>query len=483
MPNFTSARQGGVGGGILYPDSAARPFSSNLDRNTWANNNKSDLIKDTTVVNVSGTQWYLWTGESNPDSVDSNLWMPADQIISGERGVKGDKGDTGEFGQIVSAEFVGDDIVFTDNSGNTASLSNAVQTLKGDTVKISSIDNEIDANGKLKTTVALNDGTSAESAPLQLPAGSEINLDGEVVSTIYTESSIDAIIEDGAATLSVNNRISNWTIDEVGIGDSPYIIDKAEQLGIEYQYKASSQFTQAMLLYTNGLPDGAQVKVSVTGIEKTSKSIDVFQNTSEGTLSWPVVTPTVFTLRSGIWRVEESSQMIHVTGATTYDGAGANKTVIHGIAVDPSSDLTAAVSEDGLLVIGLTYTPPTDTIDIAFWWSDNAEPTADDILNAMSQTQTVDIISHTDDFYRDDLQKRTMTAKRDESSFKYLFFAWHKGFFNTEPTKVDTGWGAPSTWIETEVSASGVLYKVLTVEVKNNSTLADDYALIQEGIR
>lgn len=83
---------GGAGGGIVYPDSASRPFNSNAARNTWANNNKEDLIKDTTVVNVDGTQWYLWTGESNPDTVSSSLWMDANQIVQGEQGQQGNPG-------------------------------------------------------------------------------------------------------------------------------------------------------------------------------------------------------------------------------------------------------------------------------------------------------------------------------------------------------------------------------------------------------
>ncbi|CAH9015108.1 conserved hypothetical protein [Vibrio phage 489E54-1] len=83
---------GGSGGGIVYPDSASRPFNSNSARNTWANNNKQDLIKDTTVVNVGGSQWYLWTGQSNPSSVDNSKWMDADQIVPGEQGDKGDPG-------------------------------------------------------------------------------------------------------------------------------------------------------------------------------------------------------------------------------------------------------------------------------------------------------------------------------------------------------------------------------------------------------
>ncbi len=92
MAGYLPIGGGGTGGGILYPESASRPFNSNSARNTWANNNKKDLIKDTTVVNVGGSQWYLWTGESNPDTVQSSLWMDADQIVPGEKGDRGDPG-------------------------------------------------------------------------------------------------------------------------------------------------------------------------------------------------------------------------------------------------------------------------------------------------------------------------------------------------------------------------------------------------------
>lgn len=114
MSSFLPAGGSGTGGGILYPDSAARPFASNSARNTWANNNKQDLIKDTTVVNVGGNQWYLWTGESNPDNVNNNLWMDADQIVPGE---KGDRGDPGI--DVTTATVNADgDLIVTLSNGN-----------------------------------------------------------------------------------------------------------------------------------------------------------------------------------------------------------------------------------------------------------------------------------------------------------------------------------------------------------------------------
>ena len=154
---------------------------------------------------------------------------------------------------------------------------------------------------------------------------------------------------------------------------------------------------------------------------------------------------------------------------------------VRKISVDPTSELVMSVTNDGEVILGTKEIVPEATIDIAFWWSDNAEPTADDILNAMAQEQTDDIISHTDNFATDDLQNKTMTARRDENSFKYAFFAWMADFFNPEPTLVDTGFGGPSTWLSTTRIVDGVTYNVLTVEIKNNSMALENYSLIQEG--
>ena len=130
MSGYLPFGGGGTGGGLMYPDSADRPFGSNSARNSWANNNPQELIKDTTVVNVNGNQWWLWTGDSNPQNVDSGLWMDANQVIQGETG---DTGATGEYGQLQSVDIIGDNFVFTDNSGNQAELVGAVTRLKGDT--------------------------------------------------------------------------------------------------------------------------------------------------------------------------------------------------------------------------------------------------------------------------------------------------------------------------------------------------------------
>ena len=143
---------GGAGGGILYPDSAARPFSSNSARNTWANNNKQDLIKDTTVVNVGGSQWYLWTGESNPQTVQTSLWMDANLIVQGE---KGDQGDAGV--SVTNAQIdANDDLIITLSDGTTINAGKA----KGRHIQ----DVQIDANGDL--IVTLDDGSTINAGQI-----------------------------------------------------------------------------------------------------------------------------------------------------------------------------------------------------------------------------------------------------------------------------------------------------------------------------
>lgn len=178
---------------------------------------------------------------------------------------------------------------------------------------------------------------------------SGITFDDQFVTKIYTENDLDVLIEDEVATITANNKVSRWPLEVVDIGDSPKQIDKIEQLGIEYQFGASSTPSQSMILYHNNLPEGAQIKVTVVDVEADSKPIDVFQI---GGLQWPVITPTVFTLRSGAWRVEESSQLLHVSNATTFDDDAARKKIVHGVALGSNSSVTMDVNDDGVLVIG-----------------------------------------------------------------------------------------------------------------------------------
>ena len=152
MSSFLPAGGAGTGGGILYPDSASRPFNSNSARNSWANNNKQDLIKDTTVVNVGGTQWYLWTGESNPDIVNNNLWMDANQIVPGEQGDKGDPGI-----DVTNAAVNADgDLIVTLSNGTVI---NAGLAKGSDGVDVTSA--TVESNGDLVITLSDNSTVNA----------------------------------------------------------------------------------------------------------------------------------------------------------------------------------------------------------------------------------------------------------------------------------------------------------------------------------
>ena len=183
MSSFLPAGGSGTGGGILYPDSADRPFASNSARNTWANNNKADLIKDTTVVNVGGTQWYLWTGESNPDNVVNSLWMEADQIISGE---KGDRGNPGI--DVTTAVVNADgDLIVTLSNGNEINAGRA-RGEDGDLVyqllPMADYGNFFDADwGTLGTNIygLVGDGANFANGPFATTPGEEYSFEILVV--------------------------------------------------------------------------------------------------------------------------------------------------------------------------------------------------------------------------------------------------------------------------------------------------------------
>lgn len=322
---------------------------------------------------------------------------------------------------FVKAELIGDDLVLTSHDENETKIdinllpSHSVTELNdmpdnliaGQYLKVKE-----DGSGFILTpsseisaeiTVQAGDGPTSEADVLKFTGSSNLSvedkvatiesgimIDGHFITKIYTESDLDVLIEDDEATISVNNKVSPWPIEIVGIGDSPKVIDKVEQLGVEYQFSASSMFTQSVHLYHLGLPEGAQIKVTVVDVQQDSKPIDVFQLSSGGDLRWPVITPTVFTLRSGLWRVEESSQLLHVANSTTFDGDGAEKQIVHGLAADPSSLITMEVNDQGVLVVGASgaiENPVVKTIGIDSSGSGN--PNFKSVIRQDDQLHTI----------------------------------------------------------------------------------------------
>lgn len=79
----------GRGGGFVVPSSASIPFADNAARDVWAAANLGDLVRDQTVVEVTGTPniWYLWTGETDPATYDNSLWINATPLVRGPVGL------------------------------------------------------------------------------------------------------------------------------------------------------------------------------------------------------------------------------------------------------------------------------------------------------------------------------------------------------------------------------------------------------------
>ena len=99
---------GGSGAGFLIPGSATIPFADNAARDTWAAANLDSLIRDTTVVQVTGTpnQWYLWRGETTPATYVNTNWANVTPIIRGEKGDKGDARDASVLVTTLTQDFV-----------------------------------------------------------------------------------------------------------------------------------------------------------------------------------------------------------------------------------------------------------------------------------------------------------------------------------------------------------------------------------------
>ncbi len=181
-------------------------------------------------------------------------------------------------------------------------------------------------------------------------ADNGVDVNGEAVTGINVETGLEQTIVDGISTIKVVETYNTWAYQSVVIGDSPISIDHIDKCGIEYdcQINGSESVAFDFLLFSN-TPDGAQIKVRGTGITSLTKPIKV--GTADGSKVWSVVTPTVFSIRGGVWYIEESSQLLHVEGATTFDGEGVVKKAVHGITTSPTSVLNASVSDDGVMVL------------------------------------------------------------------------------------------------------------------------------------
>ncbi len=293
----------GSGGGLVYPDSAARPFGSNSARNNWANNNKNDLIKDTTAVNVNGNQWWLWSGESNPQSVNSSLWMEADLIISGEKGNTGDRGPSGIDGLTVTNAVIdgAGELIVTLSDGSTINAGVA----KG-------ADGTDGTNG--------TDGTDGSDGSDGLTVtNAEINNTGNLIITLSDGSELDAGFVGGVDPrdgfeLNTGNRVGMNSDGAITARDSNGVERDAVSVGID-----------VILI---GSPDMAlQLRTS-------EERISVSNNGASNQLAYVSDIPTSGGLGSFLIDDDESSHLRTGSGITSTFNLATGE---HTLTVDPTN--------------------------------------------------------------------------------------------------------------------------------------------------
>lgn len=239
----------------------------------------------------------------------------------------------------------------------------------------------------------LTDPMETNSVEARVSGKRSVEVDGKIGTSITTGVGFDTTETDGVINITRNTSISPW---EAVPATSPLTINHVDQLGKEYFIPASSTDASIAILM-GGFPDGAQVKLNLTGVSNTTKPLNVATQ-SDG--SWVVVTPTVFTYRGEKWIVEESSQTIHLANATSFDDNQGVFSVVHGIRTDDDSNLVSHVDENGVMVLSNT---PQDMSE--YQRLDAEEINYPSILKNGSQVLTIDDILEGGDINLDGYQR------------------------------------------------------------------------------
>lgn len=201
----------GGGGGFIVPDSAIIPFADNAARDTWAAANLSDLIRNQTVVEVTGTPnntWYLWRGETNPAAYDNTLWVDATPILRGPQGVQGPQGMQGDQGPAGADGIQG---IFTRNDGQQLPVLATIYDFTGPGVTAS-------GNGVLKTINVPGgiDGITVREEGSALPnTGTQLNFTGAGV-TASGSGDVKTINIPGGGGTPGQEGIQGITIQDEG---------------------------------------------------------------------------------------------------------------------------------------------------------------------------------------------------------------------------------------------------------------------------
>ena len=513
MANFPSAESGGSGGGLDVPSDQI--FDSVSLRDAYFTTNPAKLKEGAQCIVLTSPPSGLY------QVYNSGAWVDHSEVVVGKTGDAGDPTlliddsqallnktySSNKVENLVSssvASLIDDSTESTDKAYSSEKTNEAIAAHIPVFVGSENEIMKMDSNGNLVPSgvVSKKDGSlSVGSGSIDIgthtisSAGEGVGVTNDSTSESYSfvfsgqgddtgpvhrilgaESVIETVT---SKTLDLTNHISKFTAQsDIRVLRKPFTIDAVSpQTNVVMQVEdlaGSDLWTYGPFDITTGInvftPDTIlDFRVGQYLIEFISKDGDV---TLKGGISPISGLDIVYALIPTKPWIDE-----------TLANVKSENSIVREISADPTSDITTSIDVSGNLIIGRNYTPDTSSADVAFWWSANEIPTPGDVLNALGQVQTSTIISHRDGILKGDLKSKTFTALRETSAFEYLFFAWPAGFFVPEPTKIDTGFGSPSVWKPTLVTASGVVYNVLTVEVRNNGLDAQDYGLVQEGSR
>jgi hypothetical protein len=457
----------GTGAGFLMPDSATYPFASDSARDTWGTANKEDLVKNSTVVNVSSTVWYVWRGEDSPASYDSSKWSDVTPIIKGEKGDTGEKGETGGVnydnltaGRIVQVGASGADLIDSPIEVDAQGKVGYITGTPGEVNRLLDQDDRVTVDGN--QTPSIQTGTGLEST---LEGGTAILETSGVKDIVEYNVDADATITLGAASAGKFISITQTTTTAKPMAFT-FASYSSFELGDTIKIGASESYVNYFFSVFYSDQSGQVLVVYPDNNCEFTKTADGWDAETDGTFTKTAIVPSS---QRGVPLAGNSPELVPVQGFTFID--------------HPALSYIYGANGERTIQIDLNQvTPPAyDTVDIAFWWSDSAVPLQADIINSLGQPQSALLMSKEIGVSVEELHTRSFTAKREEGSFKYAFFAWPANFFDPEPTKVETGFGSPSSWNATDVDVSGTNYKVLTVEITNNVISLEDYGLVQEG--
>ena len=377
-------------------------------------------------------------------------------IATNFKGDKGEKGNTGNAGA----------------DGADGKDGESVEVLINGESKITKL-KELDVISAGLATIVQDDKLTIGNSAI-------VSSQGEIIKQIDVSSGLKSEVEDNKLTIGLSDyqqvKIEAKKQDDPQIveinkdqndSNKEFIINYAAEIDnpvIVKLYPRSDTENKNIIITTKFTDSSDPIITIVKIFDNDSNLIDTFNLTNSNIFNQ---FENVFNCRCNTQYFIDEDKFI----AEKYNGI-----------INNSSQISMYIS-NGILFLSDRNKYPENTIDIVFWWTSNQTPTKEDILNAFGQEQSDSLVSHHDNLFEDSLKTFTFTAKREENSFKYLYFAWKKGFFDPEPTLVETDLGGNSTWLRNEVDVDGQIYITLTVEVTNNLQERKGYKLVQEGVR